>query len=41
VCPACGTLFAGDGPGSAAAQTSFDASDVTIDVTATDVKQDR
>lgn len=41
VCPACGTLFAQDGPGSASAPSTFDASDVTIDVTATDVGQDR
>ena len=41
VCPACGTLFAEEGAVSSAAQTSFDASDVTIDVTATDVERDR
>jgi hypothetical protein len=41
VCPACGTLFASEGTGSATAQTAFDASDVTIDVTATDVDQER
>ena len=46
VCPACGTLFVKeadrDGANSSAAPTgpSFDASDVTVDVSATDLGQD-
>ncbi len=46
VCPACGTLFAVEpdtaGSSSSAGSTgpSFDASDVTVDVSATDVGQD-
>ncbi|MFM1811385.1 MAG: hypothetical protein RLZZ336_323 [Cyanobacteriota bacterium] len=46
VCPACGTLLTAeadtDGPNGAAASTGprFDASDVTVDVSATEVGQD-
>lgn len=45
VCPACGTVFpsgddgSGGFPASAAAEPSFDARDVTIDVSAIDVDQ--
>lgn len=46
ICPACGTVFisegkaAADSQGTTAAAQQFDARDVTIDVTATDVKSE-